>query len=82
MKTTVDIADALFEEARVLAAKEGVTLRALVEEGLRKVVLDHSHPRTFKLQDGSFQGGEGVQAGIDLANWEQIRDMIYEGRGA
>ena len=38
MKTTVDIADALLTEAKAQAQKEGSTLRALMEEGLRDVL--------------------------------------------
>jgi len=38
MKTTVDIDDALLEEAKRLAARARTTLRALIEEGLRRVV--------------------------------------------
>ena len=38
MKTTVEIADSLLAAARRLAAKEGTSVRALIEEGLRKVV--------------------------------------------
>jgi hypothetical protein len=37
MRTTVEIFDALMRFARETAAREGTTVRALVEEGLRKV---------------------------------------------
>jgi Bacterial antitoxin of type II TA system, VapB len=36
MKTTIDIADALLEEARQAAEASRTTLRALVEAGLRQ----------------------------------------------
>jgi hypothetical protein len=35
MKTTIDIPDALAREAKVLAAREGVTLRAIVTRALQ-----------------------------------------------
>jgi len=37
MKTTIEIADALLERAKRTAAREKKPLRALVEEGLRKI---------------------------------------------
>lgn len=79
MKTTVEIADALLEDAKRVAAQEGTTLRALIEDGLRKTLAERETKPPFKLKDGSVKGG-GVQPGIDLSNWEQIRDIIYEGR--
>ena len=83
MKTTVNIADALFEELRELAEKEGVTMKSLIQDGIRQVIAEHKkvakQPR-YKMRDVSF-GGEGVQEGIDLANWPQIRALIYEGHG-
>ena len=82
MKTTVDIADALFDQVRFLASEEQTTIRALVEEGLRKVIAEHARPRPFTLKDGSFKGGAGLQPGVDLTDWDQIRDMIYKGHGA
>ncbi len=36
MKTTVDVADALLIEAKRVAAREGTTLRCVLEEALRR----------------------------------------------
>ena len=56
MKTTIDISDALFAEAKDEAARRGVTLRSLVEEGLERVLRDA--PSTpFVLRDCSVGGG-------------------------
>jgi len=38
MKTTLDIPEPLLRDARMLAAREGTTLKALVEQGLRQIV--------------------------------------------
>ena len=81
MKTTIEISDALLEEAKRLARERGTTLRAVLEAALRREVAAPAEPRKkFKLRDGSFRG-EGVQPGIDLSDWSQIRRIIYEGRG-
>jgi hypothetical protein len=40
MKTTDEISDSLLEEARKVAAREGTTLKVLIEQGLRKVVAE------------------------------------------
>lgn len=40
MRTTVDIDDNLYREAKILAATRGVHLRVLFEEGLRRVVAE------------------------------------------
>ena len=82
MKTTIEIADPLLEEAKALAARDGESLRSLMEQGLRKVIAERKARRApFKLRDCSFKG-EGVQPEFEGASWEQIRDAIYEGRGA
>jgi len=80
MKTTIDIADALLEEARKLAAREGTTVKALVEQGLRRVVTERRRSTAFRLRKATFKGN-GLQSGVDGADWERIRSLAYEGRG-
>jgi len=82
MKTTIDIPGPLLEEARRAADREGTTLRALVEAGLRRILAERrGKDAPFRLRDASFRG-EGLQPGVASGSWEAIRDAIYEGRGA
>ena len=81
MKTTVEIPDALLKEVRNVAAQEHTTLRVLVEEGLRRVTAERHRARPFKLRKVSFRG-KGLQARMEGASWQQVRDAAYEGRGA
>jgi hypothetical protein len=81
MKTTVEIPNSLMKQVRKLAAQEHTTLRALVEEGLRRVTTERQRATPFKLRKVSFRG-KGLQPGMAGASWQQIRDAAYEGRGA
>jgi hypothetical protein len=80
MKTTIEISDSLLREARKLAAREGLTLRALVERGLHRVVAETTDRKPFKLRRASFRG-KGLHADLGGASWNKIRDATYEGRG-
>jgi hypothetical protein len=80
MKTTVQISDSLLAEAQLLARRERTTLKALVQEGLRKVLDEHKQHREYRLRDASF-GGTGLQPPLTNETWELIRGMAYEGRG-
>jgi hypothetical protein len=80
MKTTLDISDPLLREARKIAARERTTLRALVEQGLRQVVVEKKRKPTFRLRKASFKG-RGLRPDIGNAEWERLRDLAYEGRG-
>jgi hypothetical protein len=77
MKTTVEITDSLLAQARQLAAARSTTLRQIVEEGLRKVI-ETKPGQPFRLRDGSF-GSRGMRRKM---TWDEIRDEIYQGRGA
>ena len=78
MKTTIEIADPLFAAAKEVAEREGTTLRALVEEGLRAVLAGKTQAKPFKLRDMSFKGGQGLAPGFAEGGWEAIRDAIYD----
>jgi hypothetical protein len=81
MKTTVEISDSLLREARRVAAREGVTLRTLVERGLHRVVAETKGQTPFRLRRATFKG-RGLQEELRGASWEKIRDLAYEKRGA
>ena len=58
MKTTIEVSDALFESAKELAKRSKTTMRALIEDGLRRVVneqLRNAAP-AFKLKNQSVRG--------------------------
>ena len=80
MKTTVQIPDSLFEEARKLANREQTTLKALIEEGLRRIIADRNRRTVFRLRKASFKGN-GLRPDLAGAPWDQIRELSYEGRG-
>ena len=81
MKTTVEIAPALLKRAKSLARKEGTTLRALLEEGLREVIHSRAVRPRFTLRDAAVKG-KGLQDGVREGDWETVRDLTYEGRGS
>jgi hypothetical protein len=81
VKTTLEVSDGLLSRAKALAAREGTTLRALVEEGLRQVLEARRGRRPFTLRKASIPG-QGLQPGQEEGNWADVRELIYEGRGA
>jgi len=85
MKTTIDISDALFASSKTLAQQQQTTLRALIEEGLRRVLRDaqtNTQP-AFKLKDARVHGQEILMS--DPRDWQQLEvDHLSErvGQGA
>ena len=81
MKTTIHIPDSLLRQARRLAQREHTTLKALVEQGLRRTLAERQRRSGFRLRKVTFKG-HGLQPHAAGASWEQIRELSYEGRGA
>lgn len=79
MKTTVEISDALLEEAKRVAARESSTLRELIEEGLRRSIDERGKRKSFRLRRASYRG-KGLQPGVS-SEWAELREAAYEGRG-
>ena len=74
MKTTIDVSDALFNSAKELAHRSQTTLRALVEDGLRRVLADSQAvvKPAFKLQDARVHGKQMLIA--DPRGWLQLEE--------
>lgn len=79
VKTTVEISDALLDEAKRVASRESSTLRELIEEGLRRSIDERRKRKGFRLRRASYRG-KGLQAGVS-SDWAQLRAAAYEGRG-
>lgn len=80
MRTTIELSEALLKRVKKLAQRRGTTLRALIEEGLRRI-LDEPPAEPYRLPDLSYGEG-GLADGLDASDWDRIRDLSYESRGA
>ena len=81
MKTTLEIADDLFERAQRAAREEKTTFRSLAEEGLRLVLAKKRQRKSGKLPPLVTYGGSGLTEEFKDWNWDRIRDEVYRGRG-
>jgi hypothetical protein len=79
VKSTFEINDALLSRAKRHARKVGKPLRALIEEGLRRVLEDASKPVRYRLPDRAV-GRPGAPNPLERYSWQDLRDEIYGGR--
>ena len=78
VKTTVDIATPLLNDIKRYASANGLTLRQVIEMGLRQTLAaSQAKSAPFRLRKCTFKG-DGLAADAD---WPTIRRQIYEGRG-
>lgn len=80
MKTTIELNDELFRAAKRAAAEDGITLRELIESGLR-TELEGRRSGQFTLEDRSFVGN-GIRPGLAEGDWGAVQSLIYADRGA
>lgn len=76
MKTTLDIQDALLERAKRHAKRVHRPLRALVEDGLRRVLSDSSPRGAYRLRDASV-GDPDASDPLETFSWQDLRAEMY-----
>jgi len=81
MKTTIDIVDPLFKEAKRLSKTSGLTFREIVEHGLRMFIASQKKaPReSFKMRRLAFTGN-GIRPELDEGDWSKIIGLSYGDR--
>jgi hypothetical protein len=79
VRTTIEISGPLLARAKRRARALGKPLRALVEEGLRRVLDAPPIRGSYKLQDHSV-GRAGAPNPLESMSWQDLRDEIYGGK--
>ena len=76
VKTTIDVQDALLARAKRHARRTGRSLRAIVEEGLRRVLADEPMVSAYRLPDAS-AGDPNAADPLEALSWQDLREEIY-----
>jgi hypothetical protein len=76
VKTTLEIQDALLERAKRHAKRTRRSLRAVVEEGLRRVLSQRVAAPAYVLPDASVGDPDGVDP-LEALSWQDLREEIY-----
>lgn len=77
MRTTVRLDDALLDRAREEAARRGVTLTWLIEQGLRSVLRrPYKRPERPRAELPECRAGGGMRPGIGLDDSAALLDHL------
>lgn len=76
MKTTIEIQNELMARAKRYAKRTGRPLRAVIEDGLRRVLAESSRKEHYQLPDRSV-GDPDAADPLDAWSWQDLRDEIY-----
>jgi hypothetical protein len=78
MRTTIRLDDDLLTEARLLAARSGKTLTAVIEDALRERLSRQKEIGERKPVRLTTVSGQGLQPGIDLDDTASLLAMMEE----
>jgi Family of unknown function (DUF6364) len=74
MKTTLDLDDELIVRAKAVAAREGRSLTALIEEGLRLRLRRPTPSRVAEPKIAVYAGRGGLRRGVDPSSNRSLLD--------
>ena len=77
MKTTVELPDDLFIEAKKYAAQHRMTIKVLIEGGLRHQLRYPPKPAAAKPAIKWVTAPGGLPAGIDIADRARMMDALF-----
>jgi hypothetical protein len=76
MKVTLNIPDQLWSETKAAAIRDGISLSALVEHGLRNELQRRRSNTRFRFRKASFKGN-GLQSTVLGQSWNTLRSISY-----
>lgn len=76
MRTTINLDDQLFKQAKAQAAASGVTLGRLIEDALRESLVRHETVENRGRVRLITMQGTGTRHGIDLDNSESLLEIM------
>ena len=74
MRTTMDLGDELMRRAKKKAADDGVPLRSIVEEALRRYLSEKPAATGYKLRWTTEKGA--LMPGVDLDDRDSLFDIM------
>lgn len=77
-RTTVRLEEALLEQAKLEAQRRGLTLTALIEEGLRLVTARPQVSTKVRVEIPVCRTGGGTMPGVDLSDSAALLDLMEE----
>jgi hypothetical protein len=80
MRTTIRIDEQLLKEAKLKAARQGITLTRVIEDALRESLAPrHDSPTRQPVHLPTF-GGKGILPGVDLDDSAALLDLMESTR--
>jgi hypothetical protein len=77
VRTTVTIDDELLAQAKLIAARTNRTIGSVLEDALRKLIVEQQDPRRdpYELPDFEF-ARDGLRPGVDLLDKELMAELL------